>query len=230
MQIRLLAFASAAQAVGGADQTLDIPEGTSVGELRALLAERFPALGPLMAQLAIGVDDEICDDSVALGDGCEVALLPPVSGGVPRETLSRSLLTESPIVIEEVLTQVRHPGAGALVTFVGTARETSGEEAVSELRYLAYRPLADRLLEHIVDAITTESPGVRLAIHHRLGKVAIGEVSIVIAASAAHREPAFRASRLALERVKSQVPIWKRERLVKGGIRWPEGEPLRLRS
>lgn len=230
MQIRLLAFASASQAVGGSEQILEVPNGTSVGQLRVLLAERFPSLDPLMGQLAIGVDDEICDDSVVLREACEVALLPPVSGGAPSESLAWSRLAETPIVIEDVLTQVRHPGAGALVTFVGTARDMSGEDAVGELEYLAYRPLADRLLESIVDEITRRTPGVRLAIQHRLGRVAIGEVSVVIAASSAHREPAFHASRVALERVKSEVPIWKRERLLKGSIRWPDGEPLRPRS
>ncbi len=230
MQIHLVAFASAAQAVGGAEQELEIPAGSSVGDLRALLVERFPSLGPLMGQLAIGVDDEICGDDPVLVEGCEVALLPPVSGGTPTETLASSWLTDAPIAISEVLALVRHPGAGAIVTFVGTARASSAGEAVRELDYSAYRPLADRALERIVESITKGTPGLRLAIHHRLGRVAVGEVSVVIAASSAHREPAFRASRLALERIKSQVPIWKRELLAGGASRWPSGEPLRPNS
>lgn len=230
MQIRLLAFASAVQAVGGAEQTLEVPDGISVAELRALLAERFPALGARMGQLALAVDEEIASDDVVLAADCEVALLPPVSGGGPAAPRAAALLTDSSIDLGEVVSLVRHPGAGAVVTFVGTARDATSGEAVIGLDYEAFRPLADRLLAGIVSAIEEEAPGLRLAIQHRLGRVEVGEVSVVIAASSAHRDSAFRATRLALERLKSEVPIWKRETLAGGTSRWPAGEPIRLSS
>ena len=137
---------------------------------------------------------------------------------------ARLAIVRGPLEVEAVLRQVVDPDGrhGAVVTFVGTVRGHDAGRRVTGLEYEAYEPLAIHAFERITGEVTTEWPSVRLAIHHRIGSLQVGEVSVVLAAASAHRAEAFAACRYAIERIKQIAPIWKRERF-EGGEVWVEG-------
>ncbi|HEX4952822.1 MAG TPA: molybdenum cofactor biosynthesis protein MoaE [Thermoanaerobaculia bacterium] len=224
MRIHLLAFATAAEALGRESTEIELPEGCRIGELRGLLGSRFPALAPLWGRLAIAVDGELVGDDHRLPDGAEVALLPPVSGGSGSEALPA--LTEAPLDLAAVAARVSSPGRGALVLFSGTVRNHHRGRAVEAITYTAYRPMAARRIEAIVAELEAEEPDLAVALVHRLGRLRPGEASVVIAATSPHRAAAYRASRTALERLKAEVPIWKHEHYADGSSAWREEESL----
>jgi molybdopterin synthase catalytic subunit len=221
VRVRLLAFASAADAVGHEQQEVELPDGSTLGTLRQLLATRYPALEALLPRLALAVDGEVVRDDASLRDGAEVALLPPVSGGAPP--LAR--LTDAPLDVTAVIAAVAGPDCGALVTFVGTVRDRHQGRRVLRLTYSAYRLMAERRLAALAGGIEQRHHA-RVAVIHRLGTLEPGEASVVIAVAAPHRDAAYAASRECLERLKREVPVWKREHYADGTARWREEEPL----
>jgi molybdopterin synthase catalytic subunit len=131
-------------------------------------------------------------------------------------------VTSAPLAVDAVLRVVEGPGAGAVTTFVGLVRDHNQGRKVLWLDYEAYAPLADKALSLIVDEAQAQWPGARMAIHHRTGRLDIGEASVVIAVATPHRADAFAACRYAIERIKQIVPIWKHEHF-DGGEVWIEG-------
>lgn len=131
-------------------------------------------------------------------------------------------VTSAPLAVEAVLHAVEGPGAGAVTTFVGLVRDHNVGRRVQWLDYEAYAPLAEKALGRIVDEARMQWPGARVAIHHRTGRLEIGEASVVIAVATPHRADAFAACRYAIERIKQIVPIWKHEHF-EGGEVWIEG-------
>jgi len=225
MRVRLLAFASAAEALGDAERELELPDGTTAGTLRARLLADHPAFAPLLPRLAIAVDGQVVGDDAPLVDGAEVALLPPVSGGAAPGAAARAWITEEPLDAAAVTALVASPGYGATVVFVGTVRDHLGGRAVERLSYIAYASMAEQRMERIVAELEA-AHGARLAIAHRVGTLQPGEPSVVIAVAAPHREAAYAASRECLERIKREVPVWKREHYAGGEARWREEEGL----
>ena len=147
-----------------------------------------------------------------LADGDEVALIPPVSGGA-------FALSEQPLSIEAVVEEVASEEAGAVATFVGTTRVHSRGRTVTTLEYEAYEGMAERVMSEIADELTARYELCAIAIHHRIGRVAIGERSVVIAVSAPHRQEALAACKDAIDTLKERVPLWKKEVYV-GGEEW----------
>jgi molybdopterin synthase catalytic subunit len=137
---------------------------------------------------------------------------------MPPRTAITDLVLDPTVVVEAV----SGPGDGAVTTFLGLVRDHNQGRRVTHLIYEAYEPLALKALDRIVSEAADEWPSVRLAIHHRTGRLEIGEASVVIAAASAHRADAFAASRYAIERIKQIVPIWKHE-YFEGGDAWVEG-------
>jgi molybdopterin synthase catalytic subunit len=223
MKIRLLAFASAGDALGANELEIEMPEGSRVADLRARLDAEHPKLGPLWPRLAVAVDGRIATPEEPLSPDAEVALLPPVPGGSGR----RAALTESPIDTDAVAASVAGPERGAVLTFLGTVRDSHAGRRVEKLTYSAYQKMALEGLERIAADLEAASPGLRAAIVHRLGEVPVGEASVVIAVASPHRAAAYEASRTALERLKAEIPIWKREHYAEGPAVWREEEPLR---
>ncbi|HWM89935.1 MAG TPA: molybdenum cofactor biosynthesis protein MoaE [Thermoanaerobaculia bacterium] len=219
MKIRLLAFASAGDALGTTETELELPDGSRVSDLRARLERDHPALTPLWPRLALAVDGHIAGPDEPLPDGVEVALLPPVSGGS-----SLAELVDGHIDVDRVVRSVEDPGFGAVVVFLGTVRKHHAGRQVEKLTYTAYRRMAADTLARIVSDL--EAAGLRAAIVHRLGEVPVGEPSVVIAVGSPHRAAAYEASRTALERLKAEVPIWKREHYAEGESVWREEESL----
>lgn len=147
-----------------------------------------------------------------LADGDEVALIPPVSGGA-------FALSEQPLSLEAVVEEVASEEAGAVATFVGTTRVHSRGRTVTSLEYEAYEGMAEQVMSEIADELTARYELCAIAIHHRIGRVGIGERSVVIAVSAPHRQDALAACKDAIDTLKERVPLWKKEVYV-GGEEW----------
>ncbi|WP_243337419.1 molybdopterin converting factor subunit 1 [Anaeromyxobacter soli] len=204
MPIQILYFAGAREAAGASRETLERAPA-SVAELRRALEAAHPALARILPRCRIAVDQEFAPDDAPLRDGAEVAIVPPVSGGAPR-----FLVVDRPLTLAEVVDAVSGPGRGGVVTFTGAVRGESHGKRVVRLEYEAYAPMAERKLAEI-GAEVARAHGVEVAIVHRVGALAPGEAAVVIACAAAHRTPAFRACEACIERLKQDVPIWKRE-------------------
>ena len=147
-----------------------------------------------------------------LADGDEVALIPPVSGGTFR-------LVDEPLDVAAVLREVEDPEAGAVASFVGTVRRRSRERDVVHLEYEAFEEMAEPMLAQLGEDLTERHGLCAVAVHHRLGRVEVGEASVVIAVSAPHRSAALDACREAIETLKTTIPLWKKE-VYAGGEEW----------
>ncbi len=147
-----------------------------------------------------------------LSDGDEVALIPPVSGGA-------FLLSEEPLSLDRAVDEVRDEQAGAIATFSGTTRIESRGRAVEQLDYEAYEGMAEAVMAEIAESLRARYELCAIAIHHRTGRVGIGETSVVIAVSAPHRADALAACKDAIDALKERVPLWKKE-TYDGGEEW----------
>jgi molybdopterin synthase catalytic subunit len=174
----------------------------------------WPALdlGDEPPGLLYAVNREYVQAGHALVDGDEVALIPPVSGG-------SFLLVDAPLDVAAVLREVEDAEAGAIASFVGTVRRSSRDRDVLHLEYEAYEEMAEPMLAGLGAELTHRHGLCGVAIHHRLGRVEIGEASVVIAVSAPHRSAALDACREAIETLKTSIPLWKKE-VYAGGEEW----------
>jgi MoaE-MoaD fusion protein len=210
--LTVLYFAAAREAAGTDRESLPAAVG-SVGALRLLLAERHPALSRILPRCRLAVDRELAAEGDPVPDGAEVAVIPPVSGGSGLYQV-----VDRPLSLSEVVAAVSGPGRGGLVIFRGDVRSQSRGKRVLRLEYEAYRPMAERKLAEIGRALEAEH-GAAVAIVHRVGALEPGEAAVVIACAAPHRAPAFRACEAAIERLKKEAPIWKRE-VYEDGSEW----------
>jgi molybdopterin synthase catalytic subunit len=163
-------------------------------------------LRAVVDQLRLAVDQEFAAGEKPLRDGSEVAFIPPVSGGAGAHRIS-----DGPLSVEAPVQAVSGTDCGAVVTFVGTVRDHNRGRAVVRLDYEAYPEMALRVFARIEEEARARWPGTRLAIHHRTGTLEPGAISVVIAAASPHRADAFAACRQAIEELKKDAPIWKRE-------------------
>ncbi len=225
MRLTVLLFAGVRARFGAAELELEVPEPVTVAGLRDRLAAAYPQLEPSLAGCRVAVDHEFADDDASIRAGQEVALIPPVSGGhdgpAPEPPVdhrgSRARLSSAPLALAELVAAVEHRGAGGITTFTGNVREHSRGKIVTRLEYEAYPAMAVATMDKIALAVEAELPGTRVALAHRVGRLEIGETAVVIAASAPHRDEAFRACREVIERLKRDVPIWKKEFDAEGG-------------
>jgi molybdopterin synthase catalytic subunit/molybdopterin converting factor small subunit len=180
----------------------------------ATVADVWPqlGLGEEPAGLLYAVNKRYADRETALTEGDEVALIPPVSGGAVR-------LTEEPIDPAAVIREVSDPRAGGIATFIGTTRIESRGRAVHYLDYEAYGGMAEDVMAEIADELKRKHDLCEVAITHRVGRVDIGELSVVIAVSAPHRADALAACKEAIDTLKQTVPLWKKE-VYEGGEEW----------
>jgi molybdopterin synthase catalytic subunit len=178
------------------------------------VADIWPALGlgDEPAGLLYAVNQEYAERERELAPGDEVALIPPVSGGA-------FLLSDEPLSLDRVVDEVRSDEAGAIATFTGTTRVHSRGRTVTHLDYEAYEGMAEKVMEEIADALRARYELTGIAIHHRVGRCAIGETSVVIAVSAPHRQDALAACKDAIDELKERVPLWKKE-VYEGGEEW----------
>lgn len=206
-EIVVLFFAAARERVKLSRESLEVPPGARVADVLRLLAERHPELAPLLPHLRVALNQEFVDAEAEVPAGAELALIPPVAGG--SGGLFR--VVDRPLRLEEVVEAVSGEAYGGLVTFSGSVRNQTRGRRVVRLEYEAYPPMAEKKLEEIGAEVAERFGGTRLAIVHRTGTLRPGELAVVIAAAAPHRKEAFLGCEYAIERLKQDVPIWKKE-------------------
>lgn len=224
MQVTVLYFAQLRERRGASIDSLELPDDGDVAMALAMIAKAHPQIAPHLPRIQVAVNQVIVAATAPLADGDELALIPPVSGG----GAARIDVTDAPLelarVIEAVMAGPGDPRAsdrGGLVTFSGVVRRRGRIPDVVRLEYEAYQDMAIRVLGEIADEIERELPGTRIAIHHRVGALAVGEAAVMVAASAPHRAEAFDGCRAAIDRLKQRAPIWKKE-IGESGAAWIE--------
>ena len=207
MRITVRLFAGLRELAGTASRDLELPSGSSVEEVWDALG-----LGDEPAGLLYAVNRAYAQRGQPLEEGDEVALIPPVSGGAFR-------LTQGPVNLTAVVVEVVDERAGAIATFLGTVRAQSRGRDVIALEYEAYEEMAEEVMAEIAGKLQDRYSLCKVAMWHRLGRVEVGETSVAIAVSAPHRQDALAACADAIEALKAQVPLWKKELYV-GGEEW----------
>lgn len=216
MHLRVLVFAGLRERLRRDSVDLELPPGARARDVLAALAAAEPDLSASLTVCRVAINYEFVAADHPVAEGDEVAIIPPVSGGHDG---ARFLLSHEPLALERAVAAVAHPGAGGLNIFVGNVRDKSRGHDIVRLEYEAYAPMALRVMQAIGAAVEADTPGVRVAIHHRLGTLQIGDTAVIVVAAAPHRAEAFAACRAAIERLKQDVPIWKRE-LATDGSSW----------
>jgi len=210
MRVTVRLFAGLRELAGTGRRELELADGATVADVWAALD--LP--GPEPEGLLYAVDREYAEAGRALADGDEVGLIPPVSGGAEDVRV-----TDAALSLDAVVRAVSDAEAGAGATFTGTVRRSSRGRRVQHLEYEAYEDMALELLARLASELRERHGLAAIAIHHRTGRVEIGEASVVIAVSAPHREAAFAACREAIETLKTEIPLWKKE-VYEGGEEW----------
>jgi molybdopterin synthase catalytic subunit/molybdopterin converting factor small subunit len=200
-------FAGLRERAGAGERQLELPEGARVADVWTPLG-----LGEEPEGLLYAVNREYAPAERRLSEGDEVALIPPVSGGAFR-------LTTDPIDLDTVVSEVADERAGAIATFLGTTRIESRGRTVVHLEYEAYAGMAEKVMAEIAETLAGRYDLCKVAITHRVGRVGIGETSVAIAVSAPHRDHALAACKEAIDTLKVDVPLWKKE-VYEGGEEW----------
>jgi molybdopterin synthase catalytic subunit len=211
VKVRVRLFAGLRERSGTGAVDVELPDASTVADIWPAVAQAVP-LGDQPDGIMVAVNRTYADPGQQLEDGDEVALIPPVSGGSFR-------LFESPLSLDAAVDEVRTDDAGAIATFVGTTRKRSRGRDVLYLEYEAYEGMAEQVMEQLADELKGRHDLCEVAIHHRVGRVEIGETSVVIAVSAPHRAGALAACREAIDELKVSVPLWKKE-VYEGGEEW----------
>jgi molybdopterin synthase catalytic subunit len=231
VRVKVLFFGMLRDIVGRAEDEIELEEGACLGCVFERYARQYPRLGELKSSIVLARNHQFCDRSVIVGDGDEIAFLPPVSGGSERYTQQIVddeqgyffALTRQPIDTAGVARQLLRGEDGAVVNFEGVVRNNTKGRRTQFLDYECYEPMAVKMMAEIGREIArTHSIG-RIAMVHRLGRMEIGETSVAVIVTAPHRKPAFEAALEGINRLKRIVPIWKKEHFADGEV-WVEGE------
>ncbi|MBI4638821.1 MAG: molybdenum cofactor biosynthesis protein MoaE [Candidatus Rokubacteria bacterium] len=215
MRIRVRLFARYREATGQERLEVDLPEDGTVESAWAAVVERYPELSRFRPFTLFAVAEDYVPPDHRLRAGDEVSLFPPVSGGA--SDIYR--VVEEQLSPDVAAAAVDDPGAGGIVIFSGVVRNESGGRPVKFLDYEAHAPMAEAKMREIGEAVRARWPGVkRVAMLHRVGRLQIGEPSVLIAVSAAHRAEAFEACRYAIDMLKGRVPVWMKEHFEDGEV------------
>jgi len=222
-RLHLKLFATLRERARSSELEREFSEGTTVEEIWKSLKREFPALAGHRDSVGFAVNQEYVEGDYQPRDNDEVAFIPPVSGGAADADstpwVGSIMMVHDRIDVTALEREVGNPAAGAIVTFVGTTRRDNAGRNVIRLEYEAYAPMALSEMRKLAAEAGKRWRLVRIAIAHRIGRVDIGETSVAIAVSAAHRGEAFEACRFAIDRLKEIVPIWKKE-YFEGGEIW----------
>jgi len=227
MQVRVLPFGILKDSLGSAAARIDLPEGATVAELLQQLKSRRPT--PELRGIAVSVNAEYAAASHVLREGDEVGLLPPVSGGadgpLPNLPNQFTALTREPIDAEPLVAQAKRGEDGAVVVFDGIVRDNTRGRQTLHLDYEAYEEMASKQMEELARQARALFAVHHVTVVHRLGRLVVGETSVLIVVTSAHRAQAFDACRWLIDTLKKTVPIWKKETFVDGAV-WAPGEPF----
>jgi molybdopterin synthase catalytic subunit/molybdopterin converting factor small subunit len=213
IEITVVYLGGSRDETGCGREPMTLAAGSTIADVAKVVADKHPGLAPRLAHVRWARNFEFAPLDARIAAADEVALLPPVCGGAPR-----GVLTSEPLDPAAVEAAVASPEVGATVVFVGSVRRQSHGHVVDRIEYQAYEPMASRQLERVADEVLAATGATDLRIVHRHGTLAVGELTIVIAAASPHRAQAFEACRAAIERVKVDVPIWKRELGPEGAV------------
>ena len=232
MTVKVLFFGQLKDVTGCAEEPLELADGARLAGVFRHYAERFPRIGELARSIVMARNHEFADLATPLAEGDEIAFLPPVSGGACAEPWTQKIadpeghffaLTRQPIDSRALCEMVRRGEDGAVIVFEGVVRNNSKGRATLFLDYECYEAMAIRKMAEIGREIAASFAIGRIAMVHRLGRMEIGEASVVIVVSAPHRKPAFEGALEGINRLKKLVPIWKKEHFADGEV-WVEGE------
>jgi molybdopterin synthase catalytic subunit len=235
VRVKVLFFGMLKDIVGRAEDHIEVADGARLESVFTRYARQFPRLTDLESSIVLACNQEFCDRSVAIREGDEIAFLPPVSGGSSRgagpytheicdaETGCFFALTRETIDTHGIARELLRGEDGAVVDFEGVVRNNTKGRATKFLDYECYEPMAVKMMAEIGRQILGTHAIGRIAMVHRLGRLEIGEASVVIVVTAPHRKPAFEAALEGINRLKRLVPIWKKEHFADGEV-WVEGE------
>ncbi|HZP95898.1 MAG TPA: molybdopterin converting factor subunit 1 [Candidatus Limnocylindria bacterium] len=208
MRVVIRLFASYREAAGVGRIEIELPPGAAVRDAIAEIVKRHPLVAE-GRQVVIARNREYVTADEPLADGDEVALIPPVSGGAT--SIAPILVSASPLSVDDVLAAVRDRGFGGVVVFLGTVRDRSRGKRVTHLEYEAYAEMAEAKMREIANKLEAKYAPSRVVMHHRVGALALGDIAVIVAAGAPHRDAAFAAARDGIDELKTVVPIWKKE-------------------
>ena len=233
MTVRVLFFGLLKDVVGRSEEAVALPADATMGTLFARYASQYPRFREMADSIALARNHEFATPEAVLSDGDEVALMPPVSGGADEPAGwvaagsdshgSFYALTRQPIDSPALARRIVSGADGAVITFEGVVRNNSGGRTTKYLEYECYAPMALKTMQQIGREILERHDIHRVAMVHRLGRLAIGEASVSIVVVSAHRQAAYGASLEAINRLKKIVPIWKKE-YFEDGEAWVEGD------
>ena len=228
MRVRVLFFGVLKDLAGKASDSISLPENATLGDVLTHYEELIPRLKDTAASLAMSVNQEYAGPGTRLRPGDEVALLPPVSGGVDPPAAIRSphaAIVRARIETATILEASKRPEDGAVAVFEGIVRNHTRGRRTLYLDYEAYEEMALKQMEELAVRALAEYKIRDVAIVHRLGRLEIGETSVLIVVASAHRAAAFDACRWLIDTLKRTVPIWKKEHFEDGAV-WADGEPF----
>ena len=230
VHVKVLFFASIKDIVGSRELAMDVPAGSTVSNVLERLETSYPGIRAYRPIVLVSVNEEYAQMETPVGDGDEVAIFPPVSGGAPDSDKAISpypcemyRITREPIAAREIAGQLVRPEAGAICIFEGIVRNNSKGKTTRYLEYEAYEQMALKKMEEIGEFVRGAWDIQAIGIIHRLGHMDIGETSVAIIVVSAHRRASFDACEYAIDRLKKIVPIWKKEFFEDGEI-WVEGQ------
>jgi MoaE-MoaD fusion protein len=222
MRVTVLFFGVLKEMLASESQTLDLPYGATVAAVLEHYRKLLPQQTKLWPVLAIAVNRSYAAPGCLLRDGDEVALLPPVSGGSAASVVA---LVREPIDAASLVAAIKQGEDGAVVVFDGIVRNHTRGRRTLFLVYEAYEEMALRQMQGLADEAIAAHGIRQVALMHRLGRLDVGETSVLIAVSSAHRVQAFEACRWLIDTLKKTVPIWKKEHFEDGAV-WADGEPF----
>lgn len=222
MRVRVLFFGMLKELAGKSADVVELPANATLGDLLAHYELQFPRWRESLPSLAFAVNQEYAGPESGLKDNDEVAMLPPVSGGAP-ETPRRATIVREPIDSQRTLAALKRGEDGAALVFEGIVRNQTRGRKTLYLDYEAYEEMALKQMEALAAQAREQFQIRDVALTHRLGRLEIGETSVLIAVASAHRAAAFEACRWLIDTLKRTVPIWKKEYFEDGAV-WADGE------
>jgi MoaE-MoaD fusion protein len=229
MRVRVLFFGMLREMAGKSSDSVELADGASVRDLLAAYEPNMPGLKSMLASLALAVNQQYADAATVLQENDEIALLPPVSGGLDKSSASspasHAEITHEPIRTQEVMNSIKCGEDGAVLAFEGIVRNQTRGRRTLYLDYEAYEPMALQEMETLAAKSLAQFQIRDVAIVHRLGRLEIGETSVLIVVASAHRAAGFDACRWLIDTLKKTVPIWKKEYFEDGAV-WADGDPF----
>jgi MoaE-MoaD fusion protein len=225
MRVRVLFFGMLKDLAGKATDVIELQEGASIRDLLAHYEAQIPRLKAALPSLAFAVNQRYAGPDAKLQSDDEIALLPPVSGGTEEPAHSYAQIVREPIDTPGTLSRLKRGEDGAALVFEGVVRNQTRGRQTLYLDYEAYEGMALQQMESLAGQALKQFKIRDVALVHRLGRLEIGETSVLIAVASAHRSAAFEACRWLIDTLKRTVPIWKKEHFADGAV-WADGEPF----